>query len=87
MTEIFTRRDYLGEETRMTDAPLDVWLRIPDGEEESEAEANTYFDPEANGFRVDWYLTAVGLVKSQWFATYEEAAAWLTDEGFEDYTS
>ncbi len=64
---------------------LDVWLRIPEGEEESEAEANTYRDN--NGFVVEWYLTAVGLVKERWFATHEEARAWLQAEGFEDYSS
>ncbi len=65
--------------------PLDVWLRIPEGEEESEAEANTYQDDA--GFRVEWYLTAVGLVTERRFATYEQAAAWLRAEGFEDYSS
>ncbi len=64
---------------------LDVWLRIPEGEEESEAEANTY--QVEDGFLVKWYLTAVGLVKRRWFATYTEAQAWLTAEGFEDYSS
>ncbi len=65
--------------------PLDVWLRIPEGQEEAEAEANTY--PVGNGFVVKWYLTAVGLVKSKWFQTYERAQAWLKAEGFEDYSS
>lgn len=64
---------------------LDVWLRIPDGGEESEAEANTRRDDD--GYRVDWYLTAVGLVKqSPWFADYGQAQAWLEAEGFDDYT-
>lgn len=65
--------------------PLDVWLRIPDGEEESEAEANTFAD--GDGFRVEYYNTAVGLVSSRWFAEYDDAAAWLTAEGFADYTA
>lgn len=64
---------------------LDVWLRIPEGEEESEAEANTYRDGDR--FTVEWYLTAVGLVTSRTFDTHEEAQAWLTAEGFEDYSS
>ena len=64
---------------------LDVWLRFdPPDSDESEAEANTYED---DGFRVEWYLTAVGLVKSRWFCNYEQARAWLTAEGFEDYSS
>lgn len=64
---------------------LDVWLRIPDGEEESEAEANTR--REDDGYRVDWYLTAVGWVRqSPWFADYADARAWLEAEGFADFT-
>jgi hypothetical protein len=66
--------------------PLDVWLRIPDGEDESEAEANTYRTDDGR-YRVGWYLTAVGLVKSVSFDTLEEVHAFLTREGFEDFTS
>lgn len=67
------------------DAPyLDVWLRIPDGEEEAEAEANTR--RSAYGYTVDWSLTAVGLVTSVHFSTHAEAQAWLTAQGFDDYT-
>ena len=65
--------------------PVDVWLRIPDGEEEAEAEANT-FRTEI-GYRVDWYLTAVGLVTSVEFDTYYQAEYWLKEQGFEDYTN
>jgi hypothetical protein len=64
---------------------LDVWLRIPDGEEESEAEANTFADD--GRFTVEWYLTAVGLIKSRTFDTHAEAREWLKAEGFEDYSS
>lgn len=72
--------------TQTQPTPLDVWLRfIPADSEESEAEANTYEDDGV--FRVEWYLTAVGLVKTRTFTTYEQATAWLTAEGFEDYTS
>jgi len=67
------------------DEPLDVWLRIPDGEEEAELEANTFRNGEF--YRVDWYHTAVGQVTSKTFATYDQARDWLTEEGFEDYTS
>jgi hypothetical protein len=65
--------------------PLDVWLRISEGEDQSEAEANTY--ATEYGFRVDWYLTAVGLVSSREFITYEQATKWLSFEGFVDYSS
>ena len=64
---------------------LDAWLRIPDGEEGAEAEANTY--RTADGYRVDWSLTSVGLVTSVGFGTLAEAHAWLTAEGFTDYTA
>lgn len=65
---------------------LDVWLRIPEGEEESEAEANVFAD-EPEHFRVEWYLTAVGEVITKHFDTYGEARAWLESEGFEDYSA
>lgn len=64
---------------------LDVWLRFVGDEEESEAEANTYED--GSGFRVEWYLTAVGLVTSRWFSTQDAARAWLEAEGFQDFTT
>lgn len=66
--------------------PLDVWLRIPEGEEESEAEANTFLTVSGR-YMVEWYLTSVGLVKSRTFDTYEQATAWLEAEGFADFTS
>lgn len=68
-----------------TDEPLDVWLRIPDGEEEADSEANCYVD--GGGIRVEWYHTEVGLVSRRWFATHDEARAWLEAEGFADYTT
>ncbi len=67
------------------DEAVDVWLRIPDGEEESEAEANTYLTD--TGYRVEWYLTAVGLVTSVEFDTLSDAYDWLQREGFDNYTS
>lgn len=65
---------------------LDVWLRIPEGEEESEAEANVFAD-EPEHFRVEWYLTAVGQVITKHFDTYGEARAWLEAAGFEDFSA
>lgn len=67
--------------------PLDVWLRfVEDDDEEAEAEANTYEDGEG-GYRVEWYLNSVGLVKSVAFPSYEQAKAWLEAEGFQDFTT
>jgi hypothetical protein len=69
----------------MSDQAIDVWLRHIGDEEEAEAEANTYIDGE--GFRVEWYLNSVGLVTEVWFPTYGAARAWLTAEGFQDFTT
>ena len=72
--------------TQTQSTALDVWLRFDTPEdEESSAEANTYEDDGL--YRVEWYLTAVGLVTTRSFTTYEEAAAWLTAEGFQNFTS
>ena len=73
---------------------LDVWLRIGDDDHSDfdplpdgryPAEANTFEDE--NGYRVDWYLTAVGLVNHIWFETLAGAHGWLEREGFTNYTS
>ncbi len=67
------------------DKAIDVWLRFdhPD-DEESSAEANTYLTE--TGYRVEWYLTAVGLVKGVEFDTLADAYDWLEREGFTNYT-
>ena len=72
---------------------LDVWLQFEtlyddatgDGYEEARAEANTF--REDGQFRIDWYLNSVGMVKSVYFNTYEEAKAWYEREGFQDFSS
>lgn len=69
----------------MNRTAIDVWLRIPGGEEESEAEANTY--KTETGYRVEWYLTAVGLVKGVEFNTLADAYGWLEREGFANFTA
>ena len=65
---------------------LDVWLAFdsPDDEEASH-EANTY--RTTDGYRVEWYNTAVGLVTAVDFNTYAEARDWLSAGGYEDYSS
>lgn len=73
-----------------SDAPLDVWLRFVDETGDSyddvaESEANIF--AEDRGFTAKWYHTAVGLVSDRWFATYDEAAAFLAAEGFQDFSS
>lgn len=64
---------------------IDVWLRIPEGEEEAEAEANTYLTEL--GYRVDWSLTSVGLVTSVPFDSLADAYAWLERNDFANFTS
>lgn len=68
------------------DVALDVWLRIPDGEEEAEVEANTFREDDGT-VRVEWHHTAVGVVSSKGFASYDAAREWLEAEGFGDYTT
>jgi hypothetical protein len=74
--------------------PIDVWLRVGDDDHDDfdplpdgryPAEANTF--RTERGYRVEWYLTSVGLVKSVEFSTLPEAYAWLEAEGFQDFTS
>lgn len=73
--------------------PIDVWLRIVNENDDFTPDENGYYNAEANtyaedrGFRVDWYLSAVGLVTSVRFDTLGDAYAWLERKGFEDYTS
>lgn len=67
-------------------APLDVWLKFEDAEDEMAShEANT-FETET-GYRVDWYLNAVGLVKSVELDTLAAVHAWYEREGFQDFSS
>lgn len=72
---------------------LDVWLRIPDydedGNDNEEAEAEANIRATDNGYYVvDWYLTAVGRVKSSHeFASYLDARVWLEYEGFQDFSA
>ena len=75
--------------------PLDVWLRSSDDEDHSDFEAlpDGRFPAEANtyqvdsGFVVEWYLTAVGLVTSVPFDTYDAARQWLEAGGFQDFST
>lgn len=62
---------------------MDVWLRTVG--DEVDAEANIRQD-EAGYYVVDWYLNAVGLVKSEPFLKLTDARAWLEAGGFEDYS-
>lgn len=73
--------------------PIDVWLKFDafwdedyDPEEDAAShESNTFQD--GDGYRVEWYLNAVGQVTKVYFDTYEDAVAWHMREGFEDYSS
>lgn len=66
---------------------VDVWLYFEEEtDEEPTYEANTYVT-EHGTYRVDWYHTAVGHVRSREFDTLADAYDWLEAEGFENYTS
>lgn len=67
--------------------PLDVWLAFdhPDDEEASH-EANVY-ETDDGRYEIEWYHSAVGLVTSRTVHTYEAAAQWLTDMGYQDFSS
>lgn len=70
--------------------PNSVWLRIPEGEDEAEAEANTWRCRTTSGktvWVVGWYLNAVGLVMWGVFSTKKSADRWLESNGFDDYTT
>lgn len=67
--------------------PLDVWLAFDDpNDEEASHEANTFLLGTGR-YRVEWYNTAVGLVSWREFATYDKAAEWLTNNGYQDFSS
>lgn len=68
--------------------PLDVWFKFdfPDDDEEPSHEANT-FDDGDDGYVVEWYHVAVGLVSSKRFGSLDAAHDWLTGMGFQDLTS
>lgn len=68
-----------------TTTPIDVWLRIPEDEEDAEAEANTFLTK--TGYRVEWYLTSVGLVTTVEFDTLADTYDWLENEGFVNFSS
>lgn len=76
-----------------TEEPIDVWIRTSNEDDDFSPGEDGYYNAEANtyltelGYRVDWYLSAVGLVKSVEFDTLADAYDWLEAEGFEDYTS
>lgn len=62
---------------------LDVWLYFDEqDDEEPTCEANTYVT-EHGTYRVDWYFTAVGHVRSREFDTLADAYDWLESEGFQ----
>lgn len=69
--------------------PLDVWLKFDaddDDDEEPSHEANTYDDGD-DGYIVEWYHVAVGLVSSKRFGSLDAAYAWYETNGFQDFTS
>lgn len=82
-----------GEITDVAEEWTEVWLRDSNEDSDFEPGEDGYCNAEANvymsdtGYRVEWYLTAVGLVKSVEFDTLTDAYDWLESEGFANYTS
>jgi len=64
--------------------PLDVWLKIHDGEEEAEYEANTFRDYYGN-YRIEWSHVDIGWVTTETFGTYEETVSWYEENGYQDF--
>ena len=71
---------------RPEDKPLDVWLKIPDGEEEAEYEANTFRRNDGD-YVIEWSHVDIGWVTTETFGTYEEAESWYEDNGYQDFTA
>jgi hypothetical protein len=73
--------------------PIDVWLRVANDDDDFSPDEDGYYNAEANtyltehGYRVAWYLSAVGLVTSVEFDTLADAYDWLERERFQNYTS
>ena len=65
--------------------PNNVWLFIEDDDDEPTYEANIV--PIDNGYEVQWYHTAVGQVSTEWFVDVQSAEAWLTNAGYQDFSS
>lgn len=69
------------------EVPLDVWLAFDEPEdEEASHEANIYYTADGT-FDAKWYNNAVGLVTTRNFPTYADAAKWLEDGGYQDFSS
>lgn len=71
---------------------LDVWFNFAGPHDaDPEYEANTYAerpdDEREWVFIVEWYHDAVGQITREEFDTYQRAATWLTDAGYDDYSS
>ena len=72
---------------------IDLWLRhayenddfTPDEDGYCSAVAKTRLTD--TGYAVEWYLNAVGLVKTVEFDTLADAYDWLEAERFENYTA
>lgn len=79
--------------TTKIEKALDVWLKFDaensgegyPADEEASHEANTF--KRGGKFVVEWYHTAVGQISRKEFDSHAEAQAWLTAEGFQDFTS
>lgn len=71
--------------------PIDVWLKFDPEQMEDEDDLATYeantFDDADDGYRIEWYHNAVGLVTTVYLSTYGECLDWYERNGFEDFTA
>lgn len=66
---------------------LDLWLKFDDPDDEEASHEANIFLTEDKRFSAEWSNTAVGLITAEVFDTYAAAAAWLTEGGYQDYSS
>ena len=67
--------------------PLDVWLLFDEPEDEEASHEANIFYTEDGAFSAQWYNNAVGLVSARRFDTYADAAKWLEDGGYQDFSA
>lgn len=68
------------------ETPTDVWYLFDDeNDEDPSHEANIF--RHGDGYRVEWSNVDVGQVTKVDFDFYEKAQEWLTEAGYQDFSS
>ena len=63
-----------------------VWLLFDEPDDEEASHEANIVRAEGGRFSAEWSNTAVGLITKREFDTYDAAAKWLTDGGYQDFT-